>query len=144
MGKSRSAITNGLRLLKLPTDIQDMLHTGVLSAGHARALLSVEGAEKQREMAARIVSEKLTVRDIEQLGQAAKPTRSSGAKSTARQTTTVGPDHDPDLRATLERARYRFGTKLDIVAGKDDHGHVQIAYFSTTDLNRIMGLLTGQ
>ena len=72
VGKSRPAITNALRLLKLPEDVREMTKKGEISAGHARALLSFDSQALMQEVAAKIVSDKLTVRDVEKLAKRPK------------------------------------------------------------------------
>ena len=94
IGKSRSHVANMLRLLKLPDSVKDMLAAGLLSAGHARALLSVDDPEA---VAKRIIEQGLNVRDVEKLGQEAQ------AGSPARQASRPKAEKDPDTRA-LEKA----------------------------------------
>jgi ParB family chromosome partitioning protein len=136
VGKSRSAITNALRLLKLPRSVQEMIRDRRLGMGHARALLAVEGEQRQTELAERIVAESLTVRDIERLSQRHKsaPPRPSAPGGAA-------PAADPDLAEVIDKLRYRFGTAVRVVKTPDDKGKIEISFYGIDDLNRLLDLL---
>ena len=102
LGKDRSTVANTLRLLKLPARVIELLEQGRLTAGHARAILSIEGEAGQIEWAERVVSQGFTVRDIEEAAPAKKE-----RKKKRRQA-------DPQLAAVEERAEMRFGTRVKI------------------------------
>lgn len=140
VGKSRSAITNTLRLLKLPLDIQQRVINNEISTGHARALLSIENPRLLSEMAVKIVSQKLSVRDIEDSVQRMKG-KKQGRPSTVKRS--GGLEKDPALIAVIEKLQYKFGTQVNIYQKKDAKGTIEIHFFSGDDLNRVIDLLSG-
>jgi len=125
LGKDRSTVANTLRLLKLPARVIELLEQGRLTAGHARAILSIEGEAGQIEWAERVVSQGFTVRDIEE----AVPAKKSGKKK-RRQA-------DPQLAAIEERAELRFATRVRIVPRRKG-GAITIEYYSTEELEGIL------
>ncbi|MFP4163728.1 MAG: ParB/RepB/Spo0J family partition protein [Chitinispirillaceae bacterium] len=135
VGKSRTVITNSLRLLNLPDEVQELVRKGDLSMGHARALLSLDSTEKQLDMAKRIQEEKLTVREIERTSQENKVTRKK-----IRPSNTPEP-MDPDLVHQLERLQYKFGTSVKVKTSGENKGKVEIEYYSQEDLVRVFDLL---
>jgi ParB family transcriptional regulator, chromosome partitioning protein len=139
VGKSRSAITNTLRLLKLPKEIQHMMIHGDITMGHARALLAIDDSQYQRELCKKIVSQKLSVREVEEevrLGKEKKPhEKGSGVKKKP------GAGKDPDHRALMEKLQYKFGTKVSIILLRNEKGKIEIHYYTKEDLNRIIDLL---
>jgi ParB family transcriptional regulator, chromosome partitioning protein len=141
VGKSRSAISNTLRLLKLPNNIQQFLANGDITSGHARALLSIEDPEHMAEMAERIISQKMNVRDIEESVQKLKVKKQGKTTSSKSKPAQV---RDPDLSAVLEKMQYRLGTQVKIVGKSDEKGKIEIYFFSNDDLNRIIELLSGE
>jgi len=133
IGKDRTSVTNLLRLLKLPQEIQDDLRTGRLTMGHARAILAVETAAGQLELAGKIKLKGLSVREAEALasgrkinGERAKPKRGI----------------DPNLEAVEEELLRALGTKVTI-EGTAKKGIIKVHYFSLDDLNRIFDLIKG-
>jgi ParB family transcriptional regulator, chromosome partitioning protein len=131
VGRSRSGVTNLLRLLSLAKPVQDMVLQGKLDMGHGRALLSVSGT-KQIELGKLIAQKNLSVRQAEQLVNRAQSGSSpSGPKSVAR---------DRDLVALEEELSDRLGTRVSIAARKNGSGRVVIDYSS---LDQLDGLLTG-
>lgn len=135
VGKSRSAVTNSLRLLKLSTDLQQKVRNGELTMGHARSLLSIDSDDFRNRMAERVVKEHLSVRDVEREMQKQKPAPPKKKEST---------DHnDPNLNDVVERLRYRFGTAVKISGKPDGKGAVEISFFGTDDLNRILDMIMG-
>lgn len=131
LGRSRPQVTNTLRLLKLPESIQVQVASGVLSAGHARALLAVETAEGQRQLADQIVKKSLTVRQAEELAASAKPVKPARAASRA------GGRKD-QLADVAERLGDRLNTRVTISLSKTK-GTIAIDFASVQDLNRILG-----
>lgn len=126
VGKSRTHITNTLRLLKLPLKVQEMLSSGKLSMGHARALLAIEDEDKMLELANRCTNENLTVRDIEKLAREDKQVNKPKPQK----------EVDPflnDLRRSIET---KLGTHVEL-----DEKKMVISYQGTDDLNRILELL---
>jgi ParB family chromosome partitioning protein len=142
VGKSRSTITNMLRLLKLPEKIQDLLRKKQISMGHARALLSVENPEQQMTLALQVVSDHLSVRDVES-SVSGKPTSIPIPENSAKPEKEIIPPKrmDPDLVDVIERIRYRFGTHVDLIQQKNDKGKIEISYSNSEDLSRVVELL---
>lgn len=145
VGKSRAAVTNSMRLLNLPDEVQEMLRKNQLSMGHARAVLAIEGADAQREAARRILQDGLTVRDAENIvktekgggAEQAKPAEAAGPASSATE------PEDPNIAHILEQLRYRFGTHVRLKAAGDGKGRLEIEYFSEDDLTRLLDILLG-
>jgi ParB family chromosome partitioning protein len=131
----RSTVANHMRLLELPSGLQQDVETGRISAGHAKALLQVSNPERRRELRDRVVREGLSVRALEQLGRAVA--RPSG-KRTARGPTVV----DPDTQRVIDQLRQRFQTSVKI-QGDARRGRIEIDYFGVEDLDRITGILLG-
>jgi ParB family chromosome partitioning protein len=127
IGKDRSTIANTLRLLALPETIIAMISSGELSAGHARAILSIEDDEEKLRWAERVVNESVTVREIEKEGG---QTRRGGRRRRARKV-------DPSIRAIEELLEAHFGTRVSVSARKKG-GSVSIEFYSNEDLERIL------
>ncbi len=128
VGKSRSNVANMLRLLNLDAEIQVMVQSGKLSAGHGRALLAIPDKETRIAAAKRVVEEGLTVRQAEELGKtSAKPRKKKAQSSSASEY----PDIEKDLAE-------KFGTKVKI-KGKEK-GKIEIEYYNMEDLIRIIDL----
>jgi ParB family chromosome partitioning protein len=135
VGKSRSSITNFLRLLKLPEEIQQKVRQKELTMGHARALLAIDDPKRQKEMAQKILTESLTVRDIE---RSAQPI--SEKKSKNNQKENHSEKKDPNVDQLIDQLRYRFGTKVTVTTSLDGKGKIEIFYHSIDDLNRITAI----
>jgi ParB family transcriptional regulator, chromosome partitioning protein len=133
VGKDRTSVTNVLRLLKLPAEIQGDLREGRLSMGHARALLAVEETSGQLELSRLIKKKGLSVREIEQL-VARKRTGPGKIKKPVRR--------DPNLESVQEEMVKAFGTKVDI-EGSAKKGVIKVYYFSLDELNRLFDLVKG-
>lgn len=131
IGKSRPAIANSLRLLQLPQVIKAMIAEGKITQGHARALLAIEDEKKQLEMAEKIISQQLNVRQIEKL---AKETRHKEKIQTS-------PDaYQIEIHQLEERLKAALGTKVTIQY-KNNKGKIEIEYYSNEELDRILDLL---
>ncbi len=142
VGKSRSAVTNLLRLLKLPPAIQASLRDGSISAGHARALVAMENEAQQIELYQAIISQGLSVRDVERLVRSQRPT-TSPKKNPTEAKTPGQPSLTARDRLELEgfeaRLREHLGTKIEIQHKPTDHsGSIHISYFSLEDLERLI------
>ena len=136
IGRSRPLITNMIRLLRLPIAVQRRVAAGVLSAGHARALLSLEGTpDQQEELAARIVAEGLSVRATEEAVTLAN--RSEGATPTAPRRK---PIHMPGLQDVAEKLSTAFDTRVTVSLGKRK-GKIVVEFGSVEDLQRIVDLM---
>ncbi len=131
LGRSRPQVTNTLRLMKLPAALHAQVAAGVLSAGHARALLSLDTEEAQIRLADQIVKKSLTVRQAEELAGSIKPAKPARAASRAGGRT----DQLADL---AERLGDRLNTRVAISLSKTK-GTVTIDFASVNDLNRILG-----
>ncbi|AIZ64444.1 chromosome partitioning protein ParB [Hymenobacter sp. DG25B] len=142
VGKNRSTVTNYLRLLKLPPDIQVGLRDAVISMGHARALISIEDAEQQLALFRRIVAEELSVRRVEQLVRAgagaAKPADAPGAQQVEETNVQVPV---AELRRTERHLSERFGSRVMVKPGPQGRGEIKIAFDSVEDMQRILHIL---
>lgn len=139
VGKSRSAITNTLRLLKLPQQVQQMIRDGGLTSGHARALLALDSAADQRKLASRISQERLSVREVEEAVRSLKGERAPRTRkprSTARPKAPL----DPDIASHLEHLQYHYGTAVRLQQN-GDRGKVEIHFSNQQDRDRILNLL---
>ena len=136
IGRSRPVISNMIRLLRLPVAVQRRVAAGVLSAGHARALLAVEaGAEAQEELAARIVAEGLSVRATEEAVTLA--TRDGGRPPTPPRRK---PIQMPGLQEVAERLSSTYDTRVRVSLGKRK-GKIVVEFGSVEDLQRIVALM---
>jgi ParB family chromosome partitioning protein len=136
VGRDRSTVANAVRLLQLPKSVQQLLDTGALTAGHARALLSLEDGRAQSQLAREAVAHGWSVREIEQRtrgGGAAKP-KSAKAKKAA----------SPETRRIEEALRKKLGTDVAVVVRGRQQGHVAIRFYSNDDLVRLLELLLGR
>ena len=137
VAKSRTAVTNSMRLLKLCDDVQQMVIEGMISTGHARALISIEDPEQQYNIAQQIFDEKLSVRDVEKLVKNLnKPAKVSSKKETI----------DKSLEAVYqdieENLKQKLSTKVSITSKGNGAGKLEIEFYSHDDLERLMDLLS--
>jgi ParB family chromosome partitioning protein len=132
VGKDRTSVTNYVRLLKLPQEIQDHINGGTISMGHARALLALEEASAQLFACRQVVDKSLSVRNTEKFVNRLK----DRAPRTQRHL------EDPDLRALQEEMLKILGTKV-LISGSRSKGVLKIFYFSLDDLNRIYDRVKG-
>src|SRR5678816_655628 len=124
VGRDRSYITNYLRLLRRPDDVQQLVKEGRLSTGHARTLLAVDQVDVQRRLARQILDGGLSVRATEQLVQKAteeKPARRSAPKAV-----------DPNIKAAETKLRRALGTQVKILQAADGRGRVEISFFTVS------------
>jgi ParB family chromosome partitioning protein len=134
-GKDRTTISNLLRLLQLPADIQQLIAERRLSPGHARCLLGLT-AEDQRELAERVVAQGLSVRETERLTQRlTEPRRARTPKEAAAL--------DPNVRAAIEEMERTLGTRVRVVPRSPVSGRIEIEYYSVDDLDRIYSTIVG-
>ena len=136
LGKSRTYITNSIRLLKLPKEIQQYVSSGQMSAAHGRTLINVSDADKQRAICDKIIKNGLSVRETEKLAEKAKdeikPDRKK-RKQTAKKKSS-------DILAVEEELRKLSGTKVTI-NGDSKKGKLELEYYSTEELNRLIDTL---
>lgn len=131
-GKDRATVTNVLRLLKLPDEIQILLAEHRLSMGHARALLSLPTEEQQIELANRAAAQGFSVREVERLVQQATQQPSNGSSS--GESTSPA---DPNVKAAARELEDALGTRVRIVERTHDRGRIEIEYYSQDDLDRL-------
>ena len=136
VSKSRTAVTNSMRLLKLDERVQQMIIDEMITTGHARAILSITDKDKQYEFAQRIFDEKLSVRDVEkEVKRMQKEKKADKNKEN---------DFDPKLQAIYtdleEQLKGIFGTKVSINAKDKKKGKIEIEYYSQDELDLIINL----
>ncbi|MCK7623385.1 ParB/RepB/Spo0J family partition protein [Streptomyces sp. RS10V-4] len=137
IGRSRPQVTNTLRLLRLSPTVQKRLAAGVLSAGHGRALLSVDDPDEQDNLARRIVAEGLSVRSVEEIVtlMGSSPTGAGKAKKPR-----AGARVSPALTGLASRLSDRFETRVKVDLGQKK-GKIVVEFASMEDLERILGTL---
>lgn len=135
VGKSRPSIANTLRLMKLPLEVQDGLDSGVISEGHARALLALEGATAQIALFRRTVRDGLSVREVENAARP-KPKPESQFKETSKAPKTT----DPNWQALEEGLSVYFGSPVRLEQGQVG-GKLIVEFYSDDDLQRILDVL---
>ena len=139
VGRDRSFITNHLRLLRLPEDIQLWVEEEKLSTGHARALLGVDDVDVQRRVALSVIEHGLSVRETERTMR-----RVIAGNSAAAAIKPAVKKADPNVRAAETRLRRRLGTQVRIVPNsRGAGGKLEIEYYSETDLDRVYQMLIG-
>ena len=134
VSKSRTAVTNSLRLLKLDARVQQMMVDEMISAGHARALLAISDAEKQYSVAMRIFDEKLSVRETEKL------VKTILNPSKKRENAVSDSAEDAIYESLEEKMKNITGTRVVIHRKKNNKGKIEIEYYSRDDLDRIIDL----
>lgn len=134
VSKSRAAIANSLRLLKLDKRVQEMLVGEMITSGHARCLLAVENGDTQYELATKILDERLSVRDAEALVKSVlKPKKEKPETDTQ--------DYSFLYREMEERVKNILGSKVSIKNKKNNKGRIEIEYYSKEELERIMDMI---
>lgn len=134
VSKSRTAVTNSMRLLKLSEEVQQMVINDMLSTGHARALLAVENPDEQYTLAQKVFDEKLSVRDVEKL-----------VKNIHKPAKTKKPDNKAlsliyqDIEEKLKQA---LSTKVSVVAKEEGAGKIEVEFYNHEDLERLMEIIT--
>jgi len=137
VGKNRATVTNYLRLLKLPPDIQIALRDGKLSMGHARAIISIDNPATQLSIFKKTISEDLSVRKVEELVR--EFTR--GNKDDGVVNKPAGPSLSPEIKNLQNKLSSHFGTKISLRTDDQNRGEIKIPFVSTEDLNRILEIL---
>ena len=133
VSKSRVAITNSMRLLKLTDEVQQMIIDEMITSGHARALIGIEDKEKQIELATKIFDEKLSVRETERL---VKNILNPAPKKEKEEFT------DQFVYKNLEnKLKDKIGSNVSINRKNKNKGKIEIEYYSTEDLERIVALI---
>lgn len=134
LGKARVSVTNTLRLLKLPQEIQEEIRSNRISFGHGRALLEIEDPNHQRKLAHEIISKGLSVRELENLIKIHRPKTHKALKKTKPQ--------EPLVAVFEEELQHALATKVRIIKRKK-RGHIVIDFFSDSDLERITNKIKG-
>lgn len=135
VSKSRTAVTNSMRLLKLSDDVQRMVIDEMITTGHARALLGVEDPAEQYNLAQRIFDEKLSVREVEKIVKnMGKPVKPKKEKAVDKSMQVIYDDISEKLKTQL-------GTKVNIVPKEDGSGKIEIEFYSHDELDRILDLM---
>src|SRR5712691_4553416 len=138
VGRDRSYITNYLRLLRLPEDIQRLVQEGTLSTGHARTLLGLSDIDLQRRIARKIIKQELSVRETERIIR-----RTSGNLSQRKRSIPGTKENDANVRAAEAKLRRQLGTRVHIVQNSQNvGGKIEIEFYSQQDLDRLYRLLT--
>jgi ParB family transcriptional regulator, chromosome partitioning protein len=135
LGRSRPVVTNTIRLLKLPVSVQRRVAAGVLSAGHARALLGLEDAGRQEDLATRIVAEGMSVRATEEAVVLMRREAPAGNRPAKRR-----PMQAPGLQDLAERLSDQFDTRVKVELGQRK-GRIVVEFGSVEDLERIAALM---
>lgn len=133
VSKSRTAVTNSMRLLKLSDDVQQMVIDEMITTGHARALLAIEDPEQQYILAQKVFDEKLSVRDIEKLVKNLGKTKVQ-KKSKEKQLSAIYQEIEEALKGKLS-------TKVSIVAKENGAGKIEVEFFSHEELDRLMDII---
>lgn len=133
VSKSRTAITNALRLLKLDERVQNMVIEECISSGHARTLLAIENKEEQYDIACMVFDQKLSVRETEKL------IKKLNNKETPKKKIELD---NKDIYADFEeKLKQSMGTKVSINRKSNTKGKIEIEYYSETELERIIGMM---
>ena len=136
VAKSRTAVTNSMRLLKLCDNVQQMIIDDMISTGHARALITIEDPEQQYAIAQQIFDEKLSVRDVEKLVKnLSKPTKKKKTVTRDKSLEAVYQDIEENLKQKLS-------TKVTITSKGNGAGKLEIEFYSHDDLEKLMDLLS--
>ncbi len=138
VSKSRTAVTNSMRLLKLNEKVQQMVIDDMISTGHARALLGIDDLEKQYTTAQKIFDEKLSVRETEKL---VKKIQQEKDEAPAAKTVKLDPKMEAIYHDLEEKMKAILGTKVSINQKDEKKGKIEIEYYSMDELDRIIDLL---
>ncbi len=136
-GKDRTSITNMLRLLRLPQEVQALLADHRLSMGHARAILGLPSAELQLSVAEKASGQNLSVRQVERLVQRMTQAREPKTVDQTEQ-------QDPNVKAAIQELERVLGTRVRIVSKSENRGRIEIEYYSQEDLDRVYQVIVGE
>jgi ParB family chromosome partitioning protein len=137
VGRDRSTVANAIRLLKLPKAVQRLVASDALSAGHARALLSLEDGKQIEHLARECVAHGWSVREIERHARGGPSHHRRAGRGQRRSA-------PPELRRIEEALRKRLGTDASVVITGKGKGHIQLRFYSEADLGRLLELLLGR
>src|SRR5580693_2374312 len=130
-GKDRTTVTNMIRLLRLPVDVQLLVAERRISMGHARAILGLPTPELQTQLAEKTAAQGYSVRQVERLVKKISEPREPSEK----------PLQDPNIKAAIAELEGALGTRVRIVEKTDEHGRIEIEYYSQEDLQRVYELI---
>jgi len=136
VGRDRSTVANALRLLNLPPVVQEMLHAGQLSTGHARALLGLADAERITSLARRTLEQQWSVREVEELVRGTRTVPPPGRRRAMK-------PRAPEVRRLEETLRQRLQTDVRITTRGKSSGRLTINFYSQDDLARVLELILG-
>ena len=140
VGRDRTFITNYLRLLRLPEDIQQLVELEKLSTGHARALLSIDDPEIQRKLAKNVIDKALSVRQTEYVVKS-----TIEGKSQAREEASAVIKEDANIKAAEAKLRRKLSSKVNVLVNqKNGAGKIEITFYDEKDLGRIYDLIMGK
>lgn len=135
VAKSRTAVANSMRLLKLSNVVQDMIVQGELTAGHARPLIGIENSEEQEKLARQIVDQKMSVREAEKFVKKSQNIKNiSNREQEDRENSYIYDNMQEQMKKIL-------GTKVTVNRKKDHTGKIEIEYYSDDDLDRILEMI---
>ena len=136
VSKSRTAVTNSMRLLKLCDEVQQMIIDDMLSTGHARALITIEDPEQQYTIAQKIFDEKLSVRDVEKL------VKNLNKPEKSKKETLEDKSLEIIYQDLAEKLKQALGTKVEISSKGNGTGKIEIEFYNHDDLDRITEMLS--
>ncbi|TXK33264.1 ParB/RepB/Spo0J family partition protein [Pontibacter qinzhouensis] len=137
VGKKRTTVTNYLRLLKLPPDIQIALRDNIITMGHARALINIDTIEKQLDVFKKVVADELSVRKVEEL---VRNLQNANKKPDPQQKLQFN-KYEEEVKQVETRLSSQFGTKIMVKANNEGKGEIKIPFVSVEELNRILEIL---
>ena len=137
VSRHRTTVTNALRLLRLPATVQDLVHAGRLTTGHARALLGLADSGRIEQVAKHVVERELSVREVEELVRGDVP----GAKTRSKR---AAKPRDPDVRRVEEALRQRLKTDVRVTTRGKSSGRLTIHFYSDDDLARVLEIVLGE
>jgi len=144
VGKDRSTVSNTLRLLRLPAEVQDLVAKRTLSEGHARALLTLADAQEIVRLARECVSGEWSVRDLEARVRGEQVQGAAPARTRIRRPRPEARNPSADIRRVEDTLRKRLQTDVRITARRKGRGAVTIHYYSNDDLARVLELILGE
>jgi ParB family chromosome partitioning protein len=137
VGRNRSTVTNALRLLGLPVSVQEMVHSGALATGHARALLALPDRRRVESLAKKVVEEQLSVREVEELVRGGRPAARRPRDKRGQK------PRDAGVRRVEDALRRRLQTDVRVSTRGKSSGRLTINFYSDDDLARILELILG-
>jgi ParB family chromosome partitioning protein len=141
VGKDRSTVSNALRLLTLPSEVQSLVHAGELSAGHARAILGVRGEVPRNALAGEVVARGLSVRQTE---DRVRKLRDNGGQKTKKKKRSEDTWSDPYIRRAQQALERALGTEVSVKLRRNAGGEIRVVFHDAEDLDRLLGILAGR